>query len=258
MKHWIPSITVFLIALFCVDGSAQDINYKPVEIIGSNVIEINANLGDMIEAVFLVKNNSLDDFYIKEIKTDCQCTAPVFPTMIRRGTTDSITVVFNTSNTPPGAYLKKAYLETPDDKVIELILQGNIVLVRNKIKAGEKPDIYKPVHIRLRNDLSKLSNAVWSKTYHDFGYVPAPKPAITKFILSNLGPSNIEFKLVEPGCSCTISDFTKGVIKPGDAGIVTASFTTKGTFGYFKKFIKVELTDGRIYNLAITGNVEPE
>jgi hypothetical protein len=88
--------------------------------------------------------------------------------------------------------------------------------------------------------------------------VKAPEPAKTEFKLLNLGPNPIEIKSVEPGCSCTISDYTKGAIGANQTASVTAAFTTKGAFGYFKKFIKVELTDGRVYQLSITGNVEPE
>jgi hypothetical protein len=166
-------------------------------------------------------------------------------------------VVLNTNNVPPGTFVKKAYLETPDDKVIELVLQGNLKVVKPITKPGTRPIIYKPVHIRLHNNESNLPQVQWLKTAHDFGYVKSPEPAKTEFTLRNLGPGAIEIKSVEPGCSCTISDYTKGSIEANQTATVTAAFTTKGAFGYFKKFIKVELTDGRVYQLAITGNVDP-
>jgi hypothetical protein len=237
---------------------AQQPLTKPVEILGTTVVEVNANSGDMVEVVFHLRNNSLDDFYIAQIQTDCHCINAVHPQMVKHLTQDSVTVVLNTNNIPPGTFTKKAYLETPDDKVVELILQGNLKVIKPITKAGQKPIIYKPVHIRLHNNQSNLPQVQWLKTAHDFGYVKAPEPAKTEFKLLNLGPNPIEIKSVEPGCSCTISDYTKGAIGTNQTASVTAAFTTKGAFGYFKKFIKVELTDGRVYQLSITGNVEPE
>ena len=108
----------------------QEKNYKPVEVLGKTVVEVNANLGDMVEVVYLIRNNSLDDFYIAQVQTDCHCVEAVFPKLVPRNTIDSIVVVLNTNNIPPGTFTKKAYLETPDDKVVELIIQGNIKVVR--------------------------------------------------------------------------------------------------------------------------------
>ena len=154
----------------------QEKNYKPVEVLGKTVVEVNANLGDMVEVVYLIRNNSLDDFYIAQVQTDCHCVEAVFPKLVPRNTIDSIVVVLNTNNIPPGTFTKKAYLETPDDKVVELIIQGNIKVVRPIVKPGTKPVIYKPVHIRLNNSEGPLSQIQWIKTNHDFGYVNAQNP----------------------------------------------------------------------------------
>ncbi|MSP58626.1 MAG: DUF1573 domain-containing protein [Flavobacteriaceae bacterium] len=267
-KHTVK--TLFLIAalflpfFFCPIAFAQNGTHlgngqiPSIEILGSRIIEVDAKVGDMVEAVFLVRNNTLDDFIIENIPTDCQCTAPVFPKLIPRNSIDSVRIVFNTSNTPPGSFVKKAYLEIPGDKVIELVIQGNLQVIKAIVKVGSKPILYNPIHIQLHSNTVKFMPVEWIKTQHDFGYIKAPNPAITEFRLANRGSGPIVIKMVEPGCSCTISEYSHGNIGPDEMGIVTASYTTKGAFGYFKKFIKVELEDGRIYNLSITGNVEPE
>jgi hypothetical protein len=258
-NHRILLVTLLVSAMFSASTLfGQEKNYKPVEVLGKTIVEVNANLGDMVEVVFKIRNNSLDDYHIAQVQTDCHCVEAIFPKLVPRNTIDSIVVVLNTNNIPPGTFNRKAYLETPDDKVVELIIQGNIKVVRPIVKPGTKPIIYKPVHIRLNNSEGPLSEVQWIKTNHDFGYVKAPEPAKTKFRIENLGPKPIEIILVEPGCSCTVSDYTKGEILPGEFGEVTAAFTTKGAFGYFKKFIRVDLNDGRTYQLSITGNVTPE
>jgi hypothetical protein len=121
---------------------------KSLTIIGKDTLLINANIGDQIEAVFVVENNWLDDHFIAQVQTDCHCITALFPEKINRLKTDSITVVLNTQNIPPGPFIKRAYLETPDDDVIHLVIMGNLKLVRPVIKQGQPPQIYKPKHIR--------------------------------------------------------------------------------------------------------------
>ena len=162
MKITTPVQYRFLVALLCYlmftlnPLLGQEKNYKPVEVLGKTIVEVNANVGDMVEVVFQIRNNSLDDFHIAQIQTDCHCVEAIFPKLVPRNTIDSIVVVLNTNNIPPGTFNKKAYLETPDDKVIELIIQGNIKVVRPIVKPGTKPIIYKPVHIRLNNSNGPL------------------------------------------------------------------------------------------------------
>lgn len=121
---------------------------KSLSIIGKDTLLINANIGDQIEAVFVVENNWLDDHFIAQVQTDCHCITALFPDKINRLKTDSITVVLNTQNIPPGPFIKRAYLDTPDDDVIHLVIMGNLKLVRPIIKQGQPPQIYKPKQIR--------------------------------------------------------------------------------------------------------------
>ena len=88
----------------------QEKNYKPVEVLGKTVVEVNANLGDMVEVVYLIRNNSLDDFYIAQVQTDCHCVEALFPKLVPRNTIDSIVVVLNTNNIPPGTFTKNLRL----------------------------------------------------------------------------------------------------------------------------------------------------
>lgn len=121
---------------------------KSLTIIGKDTLLINANIGDQIEAVFLVENNWLDDHFIAQVQTDCHCITAIFPEKINRLKTDSITVVLNTQNIPPGPFIKRAYLDTPDDNVIHLVIMGNLTIIRPVYKQGQPPQIYKPKHIR--------------------------------------------------------------------------------------------------------------
>jgi len=120
-----------------------------LQILNHDTITVNAINCDMIEAVFYVKNNWLDDHIMAQLQTDCHCVTPILPPVLKRNQTDSITLVINTNNIPPGPFLKQGYLESPDDKLIHLVVKGNITVVKPIIKQGQPPIIYKPKHIRV-------------------------------------------------------------------------------------------------------------
>ena len=150
----------FIICFFClltIKGKAQLIgelnnnNRGTLRVIGSNKITQNCNLGDIVEAVFYFENNSSDTVYISQVAPDCQCTHFVFPEKgVKPHSTDSITLFFMSQNTPPGPYFKRSIVDY-DDTSFELIIEGNITIVRNIVKPGQKPIIYQKKQIRVHN-----------------------------------------------------------------------------------------------------------
>lgn len=59
---------------------------------------------------------------------------------------------------PPGAFYKRAIVDFNDGSM-ELIIEGNISVVRPIIKPGERPIIYKPKQIRVLNSTQKEENS---------------------------------------------------------------------------------------------------
>lgn len=95
----------------------------------------------------------------------------------------------------------------------------------------------------------------WKDTIHDFGDVQIGPELVYTFTFKNKTSKPVTIKSAEPGCSCTVSEFTQGPIKKGGKGTVTAKYNTAGRMGFFKKFIKVTFEDGTVQELIITGNV---
>lgn len=166
MKNWknqLANLIAFLcFNLIILSAHAQvvksDIKGSKVvalQILNHDTITVNAVNGDMIEAVFYVKNNWLDDHIMAQLQTDCHCVTPIFPPVLKRNQLDSITLVINTNNIPPGPFLKQGYLESPDDQLIHLVVKGNITVVKPIVKQGQPPIIYKPKHIRVTSKGSK-------------------------------------------------------------------------------------------------------
>jgi hypothetical protein len=102
---------------------------------------------------------------------------------------------------------------------------------------------------------AQKKTTVWVDTLHDFGKVKIGPELVYTFKFKNKSSKPIAIKSAEPGCSCTVSEFTQGPIAKGKTGSVTAKYNTAGRMGFFKKFIKVTFEDGTVQELIITGDV---
>jgi hypothetical protein len=133
-------------------GEIHNENRGALRIIGNNKIKQDCNLGDIVEAVFYIQNTSTDTVFIAQIAPDCQCTQYEYPSKgIAPNSTDSITLFFMSQNTPPGPYFKRNIVDY-DDTSFELIIEGNLTIVRNIVRAGQRPILYQKKQIRVKNN----------------------------------------------------------------------------------------------------------
>lgn len=96
----------------------------------------------------------------------------------------------------------------------------------------------------------------FDKETHDFGTIPYNKPASYEFSFSNTGDEPIIIQEVAPSCGCSVADFSKTPVKPGDSGKIKVTYNsaTKGPFT--KSFVIKSNTKTPIKTLTIKGNVE--
>ena len=149
-------ITFFLAWLFLSLGAAQvmHVNEGNLKIKGSDTIRINANSGDVIEAVLAVQNRSNDTLKIHQVVSQCICFQYAYPeTGIAPGMVDSIRLFFMTKHVPPGPYFKRLFADYEGGS-IGMIMEGLIKVGRPVYKRGEAPKIYKPKQILIANDPS--------------------------------------------------------------------------------------------------------
>lgn len=103
-----------------------------------------------------------------------------------------------------------------------------------------------------------IDSIYWFERIHSFGDVPSGPPATTKFYFINKGNKPISISDVQAGCSCTATEFTKGLISPNDTGYVSAAYKTANTFGFFRKHVDVYFDHKeKKHHLILTGNVDP-
>ena len=73
------------------------------------------------------------------------------------------------------------------------------------------------------DDIAKIKQEVV-----DLGKIPQGIPAVSTFIVTNIGKSDLIIESANPTCGCTVSDYTKTPIKPGQTGTITATFNAAG------------------------------
>ncbi len=126
-----------------------------LRVIGPNKIQQDCNSGDIIEAVFPVANISMDTMFISQCVPDCVCTHYAYPEKgIPPGEIDTIYLFVMSKNVPPGPFYKRTIVDFNDGSM-ELVIEGNISVVRPIVKPGERPILYKPKQIRILNSDKK-------------------------------------------------------------------------------------------------------
>ena len=99
----------------------------------------------------------------------------------------------------------------------------------------------------------------FNKLTHDFGNFPETSPVVScTFTFTNTGDKPLVINQAVASCGCTVPEYTKDPVKPGEKGAIKVTYNGTGKFpGHFKKSItvrtnsKVEMT--RIY---IEGTME--
>ena len=99
----------------------------------------------------------------------------------------------------------------------------------------------------------------FDKTTHNFGKFSESSPVVTcTFTFTNTGDKPLIINQAVASCGCTVPEYTKDPIQPGDKGTIKVTYNGTGKFpGHFKKSItvrangKVEMT--RLY---IEGDME--
>src|SRR5688572_4250802 len=71
-----------------------------------------------------------------------------------------------------------------------------------------------------------LRNAAfnWTSTTFDFGEIKANVPASHQFTFTNTGDSPLVIVSVQASCGCTVAEYTKTPIEPGQTGFIKATY----------------------------------
>lgn len=96
----------------------------------------------------------------------------------------------------------------------------------------------------------------WSETIHDFGDISQGTPVTHKFTFVNTTKDMVIITNVKPSCGCTVANFTKTPVKPGETAFVEAKYDARAA-GPFNKSVSVQFgEDIQQVTLSIKGKVE--
>lgn len=84
-----------------------------------------------------------------------------------------------------------------------------------------------------------ITNLVLSEDTFDFGTIKKGEVKHHTYEVTNTGKNPLIISEVKPGCGCTIPDFTKDPILPGQKGQITLKFESEGFDGAVHKTAQV-------------------
>ncbi len=99
-----------------------------------------------------------------------------------------------------------------------------------------------------------------NKRFHDFGKIKEDGGKVKAiFSIRNTGPTPLLIYNAEPSCGCTLGDWTRDPIAPGDSGTVTAIFNPKNLVGIIDKTVGVYTNAhfSKVIVLELRGEVIP-
>ncbi len=89
----------------------------------------------------------------------------------------------------------------------------------------------------------------------DLGKIPQGVPAVSTFIVTNIGKTDLIIESANPTCGCTVGDYTKAPIAPGKTGTITATFNA-AALGPINKHMNVKFAGAEdTKNIGFTGEV---
>jgi len=95
---------------------------------------------------------------------------------------------------------------------------------------------------------------VFMKTNVNYGSVAKGSDPVKKFTFTNKGNEKLFITNAKGSCGCTVANFPKEVIQPGETGTIEVRYDTNRV-GIFNKQVTVTASDGSQHVLSIEGEV---
>lgn len=88
-------------------------------------------------------------------------------------------------------------------------------------------------------DAANAPVMVFEKDIHDFGEIIQGEVANTEFKFTNTGKSDLIISSARASCGCTVPDYPKEPIKPGESGIIKVAYNSEGRKDAFNKTVTI-------------------
>src|SRR5687767_9220834 len=96
----------------------------------------------------------------------------------------------------------------------------------------------------------QLTTIQWIDSVRNFGRIQEGQKVALSFRFKNTGDKPLVIESVKPACGCTVADYPKQPLKPGEEGEITGEFDSQGREGQQHKEITVTTnTPARTQNI---------
>ena len=98
----------------------------------------------------------------------------------------------------------------------------------------------------------------FEKTSHDFGSFPESQKVTCTFKFTNTGDNLLVIHQAIASCGCTVPQYSKEPIKPGESGEIVVTYNGAGKFpGHFRKSVTIRSNAKKeIVRLYIEGDMQ--
>ena len=104
----------------------------------------------------------------------------------------------------------------------------------------------------------KKGQEIWFEEYlHDYGEILQDSEGTWAFVFKNLGEEAIVINRVRSTCGCTIPDWPREPIEPGNSGEILVKYNTALTGTFLKSIYVYSTAANSPVKLQIKGKVSP-
>ncbi|RZK07006.1 MAG: DUF1573 domain-containing protein [Flavobacterium sp.] len=105
----------------------------------------------------------------------------------------------------------------------------------------------------------KFASMSFDKTEHDFGTIDEGDQVETVFTFTNKGEADLLITGAKGSCGCTVPDYPKEPVKPGEKGTMKVSFNSNNKKGMQNKTVTITAnTESGTELLTIKANIIPD
>jgi len=126
-----------------------------------------------------------------------------------------------------------------------ILFTAHIVLVimscqNEKTQGGVTTEVVNnPATADGNSDFSSLPVMSYNFLEYDFGQLIQGEKVSIAFKFKNTGKSDLVISAANAGCGCTVPNFPRNPIKPGDEGVVEVLFNSSSKRGYQSQRVSV-------------------
>ena len=105
-------------------------------------------------------------------------------------------------------------------------------------------------------DSASLTTVEWLDSAKHLGTMKQGEVLKLEYRFKNTGTKPLVIGSVRPGCGCTVADYPKQPLAPGETGVIKAEFDSKGKEGFQSKSISVDANTKESFTLWFDVKIE--